>query len=70
MFDAHTEQRKSMLREMSEIADNTETARRKRAIEALGAKWIHHPANAPRRGRYNPLTGAYLGPAEAVAWIA
>lgn len=65
MFDAYEQQRKATLREMSEIADNTIEAQRKRAIQALGKRWIHHPANAPKRGRYNPLTGAYLGPAEA-----
>ncbi len=58
MYDAYTEQRKAMLHEMSKAADNTEEARRKRAIEALGAKYLLHPANAPKRGKYNPLTGA------------
>lgn len=25
--------------------------------EALGERWILHPANAPQKGTYNPLTG-------------
>jgi hypothetical protein len=58
--DIHTDQRKAFLRELSEIADNSEVARRKRAIEALGEKHVLHPANSPKRGKYNPLTGAVL----------
>lgn len=38
-------------------------AQRMKQREALGKRWIAHPANAPRRGRYNPLTGAFLGEA-------
>jgi hypothetical protein len=60
MFDAHEQQRKAALREMSEIADNTIEAQRKRAIEALGEKWVLHPSNRPAKGRYNELTGARL----------
>lgn len=57
MFDAFEQQRKAMLRQMVEAADNSPEARRKRAIEALGDKYVLHPANAPQRGNYNPLTG-------------
>ncbi|HEX7909935.1 MAG TPA: hypothetical protein VF534_17845 [Paraburkholderia sp.] len=58
MTDANEAQRKAWLRELTEAADNTPEAQRKRAIEALGERWICHPANAPQRGTYNPLTGA------------
>ncbi|WP_175958449.1 hypothetical protein [Burkholderia sp. BCC0405] len=27
-------------------------------IEALGTRYLTHHANAPKRGTYNPLTGA------------
>lgn len=60
MFDFHTEQRKAMLKQMSDAADNTIEAQRKRAIEALGERWIFHPKHAPQRGSYNPLTGRRL----------
>lgn len=60
MFDAHEQQRKVMLRQMVEDADNSPDAKRKRAIEALGAKYLLHPANAPQKGSYNPFTGARL----------
>lgn len=60
MIDAFTEQRKEMLRQMSEAADNSPEAKRKRAIEALGERWVCHPSNAPRKGHYNPVTGAPL----------
>lgn len=60
MFDVYEEERKRMLREMSEAADNSLEAQRKRAIQELGERWICHPANAPKRGRYNPVTGARL----------
>lgn len=63
MTDYHEQQRKEALRQMVEAADNSITAQRKRAIEALGERWVCHPANAPKRGRYNPNTGAYLGEA-------
>jgi hypothetical protein len=58
MIDAFTEQRKEMLRQMSEQADNSPEAKRKRAIEALGDKYVLHKANSPKRGSYNPITGA------------
>lgn len=58
--DTHEEQRKEMLRQMVDAADNSPEAKRKRAIEALGAKYLLHPANAPQKGRYNPMTGARL----------
>lgn len=60
MFDANEEARKKALREMSEQADNSPDAKRKRAIEALGERWVCHPANAPTKGVYNPMTGARL----------
>lgn len=63
MFDAYEQQRKAALRQMVEAADNSPEAQRKRTIEALGERWVCHPANAPKRGRYNPNTGAYLGEA-------
>jgi hypothetical protein len=58
VIDMHEQQRKQMLREMSDIADNSPEAQRKQAIEALGERYLLHPANAPKRGNYNPLTGA------------
>jgi hypothetical protein len=61
--DKHEEARKAALRQMVEAADNRIEAQRKRAIEALGERWVCHPANAPRKARYNPNTGAYLGEA-------
>lgn len=60
MFDANEEQRKAAIREMSEAADNSIAAQRKRAIEALGERWVCHPKHAPERGVYNPLTGRRL----------
>lgn len=60
MFDAYTEQRKAVIKQMSDAADNTIEAQRKRAIEALGERWICHPKHAPERGVYNPLTGRRL----------
>lgn len=60
MFDANEQARKAMLREMSEAADNSPEAQRKRAIEALGERWICHPKHAPAKGVYNPVTGARL----------
>ncbi|KAA1012988.1 hypothetical protein FVF58_09345 [Paraburkholderia panacisoli] len=60
MFDAFEAQRKAMLRQMVEAADNSPEAKRKRAIEALGERWVFHPKHAPERGVYNPLTGRRL----------
>lgn len=56
MKDQYEAQRKAFLREISNTL--TEEDRRKKAIEALGEKWVAHPANAPVKGLYNPLTGA------------
>jgi hypothetical protein len=61
--DKHEEARKATLRRMVEQADNSIEAQRKRAIEALGERWVCHPSNAPKRAQYNPATGAYLGEA-------
>jgi hypothetical protein len=58
--DQNEKQRKQWLGELSGDADQTIEARRKRAIEALGTRWIAHPANAPRKGVYHPTTGARL----------
>lgn len=63
MTDYNEQQRKELLRQMSEQADNSPEAKRKRAIEALGERWVCHPKHAPKRARYNPMTGAYLGEA-------
>ena len=45
-------------------ADEKATARRaglaQKAIAALGARWTCAPEHAPRRGSFNPLTGARL----------
>lgn len=60
MFDANEAARKEAIRQMSEIADNSTDAQRKRAIEALGERWVCHPANAPAKGVYNPMTGRRL----------
>jgi hypothetical protein len=60
MTDAYEQQRKAMIRQMVEAADNSPEAKRKRAIEALGTKYLLHPDNAPKRGVYNPMTGARL----------
>lgn len=30
---------------------------RQKQRHALGSKYICHPANAPKRGQYNPITG-------------
>lgn len=61
--DKHEEARKAAIRQMVESADNTIAAQRKRAIESLGERWVCNPSNAPKRARYNPNTGAYLGEA-------
>lgn len=34
--------------------------RRVSMVAALGRKWLLHPSNAPKRGTYNPMTGARL----------
>ena len=60
MTDAHEQQRKAALREMVEAADNSIEAQRRRAIRALGERWVSHPKHAPERGVYNPLTGRRL----------
>jgi hypothetical protein len=60
MTDAYEQQRKEAIRQMVEQADNSIEAQRKRAIEALGVRWVLHPSHAPRRGVYNPATGARL----------
>ena len=44
MFDAYTEQRKAMLKRLYEYVDSHEE-RIERAKEALGDKWLLHPAN-------------------------
>ncbi|CAB3729920.1 hypothetical protein LMG22037_05488 [Paraburkholderia phenoliruptrix] len=49
MTDYNETQRKEMLRQMSEQADNSPEAKRKRAIEALGTKYLLHPANRVQR---------------------
>jgi hypothetical protein len=58
MFDANEESRKAFVRELSGVA--TQDDLRKRAIGTLGERWILHPANAPVKGVYNPLTGKRL----------
>jgi hypothetical protein len=58
MKDENEAQRKAFMRELSNTL--TEEDRLKKAIESLGEKWVAHPANAPKRGNYNPLTGAKL----------
>jgi hypothetical protein len=58
--DKYEEQRKAAIREMIEAADNSIEAQRKRAIEALGERWVCHPKHAPQKGVYNPSTGARL----------
>jgi hypothetical protein len=60
MHDAFESQRKEMLRHMSEDADNSADAQRRRVIEALGTRYVLHPSNAPAKGVYNPTTGAPL----------
>lgn len=60
MFDANEMQRKTWLRELSDAADNNINARRRDAIAGLGEKHVLHPANAPTKGTYNPMTGARL----------
>lgn len=48
MFDAYTEQRKAMLKQWSEWVDSHEE-RIERAKEALGERWLLHPANKVQR---------------------
>ncbi|MDP9652047.1 hypothetical protein [Paraburkholderia caledonica] len=63
MTDYNEQQRKAAIRQMVAQADNNIEAQRKRAIDALGERWVCHPKHAPKRARYNPMTGAYLGEA-------
>lgn len=56
MRDEFEAQRKAFLSEVRDYVDKP-AERIKRAIEALGTKWVLHPANAPKKGNYNPLTG-------------
>ena len=44
MFDAHESKRKEMLKQWAEYLDSHEE-RIERAKEALGDKWLLHPAN-------------------------
>jgi hypothetical protein len=37
-----------------------EECERLRQREMLGTRWIGHIANAPQKGKYNPITGARL----------
>ncbi|SDR37170.1 hypothetical protein SAMN05443245_5192 [Paraburkholderia fungorum] len=48
MTDYNEAQRKQTLREMSEYVDSMDE-RRERAIEALGTKYLLHPANRVQR---------------------
>lgn len=48
MIDAFTEQRKEMLRQWGEYVDSIDE-RRERAKEALGEKYLLHPANRVQR---------------------
>ncbi|MGF6837009.1 hypothetical protein QF001_000876 [Paraburkholderia youngii] len=48
MFDAHEEARKQAIKQMSTYVDSIDE-RRERAIEALGTKWLLHPANQVQR---------------------
>jgi hypothetical protein len=48
MTDMYEQQRKEMLRQLGEYVDSIEE-RRERAIEALGEKYLLHPANRVQR---------------------
>jgi hypothetical protein len=48
MFDAFEQQRKAALKQMGEYVDSIEE-RRERAKEALGTKYLLHPANRVQR---------------------
>jgi hypothetical protein len=48
MIDMYEQQRKEALRQMGEYVDSIEE-RRERAIEALGEKYLLHPANRVQR---------------------
>lgn len=37
-----------------------EERNRLRQISMLGERWTLHPANSPKKGKYNPLTGALI----------
>ncbi|WP_133254666.1 hypothetical protein [Paraburkholderia unamae] len=43
-----------------EKREAVEECQRLRQREQLGTRHLLHPANAPRKGVYNPLTGARL----------
>jgi hypothetical protein len=60
MFDAFREQRQAALREMAEADDNSVEAQRKRAIKALGDKWLLHPSRRQEKGVYCVRTGRRL----------
>jgi hypothetical protein len=48
MTDYNEQQRKEAIRQMSEYVDSIDE-RRERAIEALGEKYLLHPANQVQR---------------------
>lgn len=48
MFDAFEQQRKAALKQMGEYVDSIEE-RRERAKEALGERYLLHPANRVQR---------------------
>ena len=56
MFDAFEQQRKAELKQMGEYVDSIEE-RRERAKEALGTKYLLHPANRVQR-RQTPYGSA------------
>jgi hypothetical protein len=56
MFDVYERERKEKLKEWAEWID-THEERLERAKERLGERWVLHPANAPKKGRYHELTG-------------
>ncbi|WP_321905180.1 hypothetical protein [Paraburkholderia tropica] len=37
-----------------------EECQRLKQIQALSGRWVLHPSHSPKRGSYNPLTGAPL----------
>jgi len=64
MNDANEVSRKAWIARMSEFVDTPEE-RRQRQIEQLGTRYLLHPANAPKRGAYNPLTGCPISGSKA-----
>lgn len=44
----------------AEIRDAIYECQRLRQIDALGSRHLTHKANAPAKGRYNPITGMRL----------